>query len=136
MVNADRKPSVRLVRSPLLILEHVSGREVFPNDPPEQRAARPTEGDYISRMHRRVKAKYRELAPNYQWPRSHSFKSLVLMLERLGLVERTGVTEPSQEIIGLDKETGDLRDVPRAGELRKRIQELGSIAKQEFLAMA
>lgn len=40
------------------------------------------------------------------------------MLERLGLVERTGVTEPSEEIIGLDKETGDLRDVPRAGELR------------------
>ncbi len=99
MVSQDRKPSVRLVRSPLLILEYLSGREEFPDDTPEERAARPTEGDYISRMHRRVKAKYRELAPNYQWPRSHSFKSLVLMLERLGLVERTGVTEAPDEII-------------------------------------
>ena len=76
MVSADRKPSVRLVRSPLLILEYLSGREEFPNDTPEERAARPTEGYYISRMHRRVKAKYQELAPNYQCPRAHSFKSL------------------------------------------------------------
>ena len=53
------------------------------------------------------------------------------MLERLGL-ERTGVTEPSEEIIGLNKETGELRDAPRAGELHRRMQELGSIAKQEL----
>lgn len=86
----------------MLILEYLSGIVEFPDDPPEQRAVRPTEGDYISRMHRRVKARFRELAPDYQWPRAHSFKSLVLMLERLGLVERTGVTEPSEEIIGLE----------------------------------
>ncbi len=114
MVTPIRKPSVRLVRSPLLILEYLSGIEEFPNDTPGDRAARATEGDYISRMHRRVKAKYRELAPHYQWARAHSFQSLVLMLEKLGLLERTGVTEPSEEIIGLDKETGGLRDVPRA----------------------
>ena len=33
----------------------------------------------------------------------------VMILERPGLVERTGVTETSDEIIGLDKETGHLR---------------------------
>ena len=54
-------------------------------------------------MHRRVKAKYRELAPHYQWPRAHSFKALVLLLKKLGLLERTGVTEPSEENIGLDQ---------------------------------
>ena len=107
MVTQDRKPSVRLVRSPILILDYRSGREEFPNDTPEERAARPAEGDYISRMQRRVKARYRELAPTYQWPRAHSFKTLVPMLEKLGLVERIVVTEASEEIIGLDKNTGE-----------------------------
>ena len=55
---------MRLVRSPLLILDYLSGREEFPDDTPEERAARPTEGDYISRMHRRVKAKYRDTGPS------------------------------------------------------------------------
>ena len=68
MVSQDRRPSARLVRTPVLILDYLSGREEFPNDTELQRLARPNEGDYISRMHRRVKAKYRELAPNYQWP--------------------------------------------------------------------
>lgn len=113
-----RRAPERLVHSPVLIRDYLLGQGDFPNDTPEEQAVRPSEGDYISRMHRRIKAKIREVAPSYQWPRAHSFKSLVLILERLGLVERTGVREPSEEIIGLDKETGELLDGPRAGELR------------------
>ncbi len=143
MVEQIRRPTERLVRSPILIRDYLSGEEGFPDDDPSERVARPTEGDCISRMHRRqfsrkrersgkfggsretpggnsegvgnrlagirkesgrhlagirkesgrhlagnrthrrVKAKFREVAPDYQWPRAHSFKSLVLMLERL-----------------------------------------------------
>ncbi len=60
-------------------------------------------------MHRRLNPKIREVAPHYQWPRAHGFKTPVMILERPDLVERTGVTETSDEIIGLDKETGHLR---------------------------
>ena len=104
MVEQIVRSLIRLVRSPILIRDYLSGPEEFPNDSPDERADRPTEGD-ISGMHHRVKAKFREVAPDYQRPRAHSFKSLVLMLERLGLFQRAGATEASEEVIGFDKET-------------------------------
>lgn len=98
MVEQIVRSPIRLVRSPILIRDYLSGAEEFPNDPPDERAARPTEGDYISGMHRRVEAKFREVAPDYQRPRAHLFKSPVLMLERFGLFQRAGATEASEEV--------------------------------------
>ena len=62
LVEQIRRHSERLIRSPILIRDYLSGEDGFPDDDPAERAARPTEGDYIARIHRRVKAKFREVA--------------------------------------------------------------------------
>lgn len=69
----------------------------FPGDTPGDQEERVTEGDYFSRMHRKVKARIRELSPEYQYPRSRSFYSLVNMLITLGLVEKSGRQEEAEE---------------------------------------
>ena len=66
-----------LVRTPSLIREYLGGTVEFPEDRPEEMAARLTEGDYSSRMNQRIKLGIREISPRYQDPRKHSFLSLV-----------------------------------------------------------
>lgn len=69
----------------------------------------------MARIHQRVKAKLQQenpkkpaatllrkeipeyLWPRYQWPRRHSFQTLINDLVTLKLLEKTGVTEPAQE---------------------------------------
>ena len=63
------------IRTPLLIRDYLSGQGVFPEDTPEERAARPTQGDYIARMHRRIKLYIRDTDPADQYPRYLSFLS-------------------------------------------------------------
>ena len=65
----------------------------FPGDEPGEAEARPTRGDYIARMHSRIKKYIREEKPAYQYPRTASFRALVHNLAKLGLVERTGERE-------------------------------------------
>jgi hypothetical protein len=85
------------VRTPSLIRDYLRGEVAFPQDEPGDALARTLEGDYISRMHQRVKLRIREINPGYQYPRKHSFLSLVNALLRLGLVERTGRREDPEE---------------------------------------
>jgi hypothetical protein len=85
------------VRTPSLIRDYLRGDVAFPQDEPGDALARTLEGDYISRMHQRVKLRIREIDPGYQYPRKHSFLSLVNALLRLGLVERTGRREDPEE---------------------------------------
>lgn len=85
------------IRTPRLIRDYLSGLGVFPEDTPEERADRPTEGDYIARMHRRIKLFIRAANPDYQYPRHSSFVGLVNNLIRLGLLEETGVREDPTE---------------------------------------
>ena len=85
------------VRTPSLIRDYLRGEVAFPLDEPGEALARTLEGDYISRMHQRVKLRIREIDPGYQYPRKHSFLSLVNALLRLGLVERTGRREDPEE---------------------------------------
>lgn len=88
-----RGRAASLVRTPMLVREYLAGSLAFPGDLPGDREARAAGGDYISRMHRRVKARIREISPDYQYPRSASFLSLVNSLITLGLVEKTGRRE-------------------------------------------
>ncbi len=85
------------VRTPLLIREYLGGVVVFPLDEPGDQVTRGVEGDYISRIHQQVKARIQNIDPLYQYPRSHSFKSLVNGLLRLGLLEKTGRQEDPQD---------------------------------------
>ncbi len=84
------------VRTPQLVRDYLTGAREFPGDTSEERAARPVTGDYISRMHARIKRHIREIKPAYQWPRGHSFRSLIRNLRTLGLVETTGAREPGK----------------------------------------
>lgn len=85
------------VKTPLLVLEYLSGRRDFPGDEEGERDLRTSEGDYVSRIHQRVKLAILELDPSYQYPRSHSFHTLVNHLRTLGLVEYSERTEEPQE---------------------------------------
>jgi hypothetical protein len=85
------------VRTPSLIRDYLKGEVAFPQDEPGDTAARAVEGDFIARMHQRIKLRIRALDPDYQYPRKHSFLSLVNALLRLGLVERTGRREDPEE---------------------------------------
>jgi hypothetical protein len=81
------------VRTPNLIREYLMGSDAFNDRSGPALPVIPFEGDYISRMHQRVKARIRELAPEMQYPRIASFHALVGNLIAAGLVERTGATE-------------------------------------------
>jgi hypothetical protein len=85
------------VRTPSLIRDYLLGEVAFPDDQPGDAGARALEGDYIARIHQRIKLRIREIDPGYQYPRKHSFLSLVNALMRLGLVERTGRREEPEE---------------------------------------
>jgi hypothetical protein len=43
------------IRTPQLIRDYLSGQGTLPEDTPEERAARPAQGDYLARMRRRIK---------------------------------------------------------------------------------
>lgn len=74
-------PSRPAVRTPRLVLEHLLSVGYT--------------GDYEASIHHAVKAKIREARPGYQWPRSHSFRTLLRHLRTLGLIEPTGAREQS-----------------------------------------
>lgn len=85
------------VRTPLLVREYLAGNVAYPLDEPGDEVTRAVEGDYLARIHQQVKARIQNIDPLYQWPRAHSFRTLVSMLLRLGLVERTGRQEDPEE---------------------------------------
>ena len=87
---------VSRVHTPLLIRAYLLARDPFPEDTPASLVERRGEGDYISRMHRQVKLRIRAERPHYQYPRSHSFKTLIRNRTKLGLVEPTGDREAGQ----------------------------------------
>lgn len=59
--------------------------------------ARRDGGDFASSIHQHVKVTLRELRPGYQYPRSHSFHTLINQLIALGVLEKTGRTEAAEE---------------------------------------
>lgn len=95
------------LRNPTLIKEYLGGRPPprlnpdssgeWDGDTPEQMQARRSEGDYVARMHQRIKSLLRREAAGYQWPRRHSFQALVNHLITLGLLENTGRREEPQK---------------------------------------
>gem|GEM_PF-4092708 len=85
------------VRTPLLVREYLMGSVAFPGDQEGDGATRASDGDFIARMHQRVKLQIREISPEYQYPRKHSFLSFINALITLGLVERTGQREDPEE---------------------------------------
>ena len=93
------------IRTPALIRDYLAGHGEWDGDTPEEAAQRPELGDYVARIHQRVKA-YIKAATKargryYQWPRRHSFGALVQHLITLGLLERTGATgEPEHRGAG------------------------------------
>jgi hypothetical protein len=90
------------IRTPQLIRDYLAGEGEWPEDTPEEKAARPVQGDYLSRMHRRIKMYIRSRNPTYQYPRHHSFVALVNNLLALRLLEETGVREdPTQRGAGV-----------------------------------
>lgn len=72
-------PSKPAVRTPQLVLDHLLSVGYA--------------GDYEASIHHAVKAKIRDIRPGYQWPRSHSFRTLLRHLRTLELIEPTGVRE-------------------------------------------
>lgn len=89
------------IRVPQLLRDYLAGTVMGAADSTEQAALRLQEGDYIAHIHQRVKARIKELAEeftiSYQYPRAHSFASLVANLLLLGLLERTGRREEPEE---------------------------------------
>ena len=69
----------------------------------------------MARIHRRVKLRIRETNRRYQYPRSHSFRSLLHSLMLLGLVTRTGEREVSDVLIQWGDRAGELRLDPARG---------------------
>lgn len=93
------------IRTPALLREYLAGRGQWPGDTPEEAADRPANGDFVARIHQRLKAYIRATSRArrrpYQWPRRHSFGALIQGLTTLGLVERTGrTTEPENRGAG------------------------------------
>ncbi len=88
--------------------DYATGRPDRPDDPDgpdEQAATRFAQGDYVSRMHKRIKWRIRQMDAErkkekpygwrpYQYPRHHSFQSFLNNLVLLGLVEKTSRREP------------------------------------------
>ena len=86
------------IRTPQLVRSYLLGEATgFPGDTDEERSARKEQGDYIARMHQRVKGYIRETRPRYQYPRRHSFQALVSNIMRVGLLEETVVPEAGAE---------------------------------------
>jgi len=93
--------AVSPIRVPQLLRDYLAGTVMGPEDSQEEAALRPQQGDYIAHIHQRVKVRIKELEEawqiRYQYPRSHSFASLVANLLLLGLLERTGEREEPEE---------------------------------------
>lgn len=89
------------IRVPQLVRDYLAGTVMGPEDSQDEAALRPQAGDYIAHIHQRVKARIKELEDDfslsYQYPRSHSFASLIANLLLLGLLERTGQREEPEE---------------------------------------
>ncbi len=85
------------VRTPLLILAYLGGIEDFPGDEPGEARLRASEGDYMARMHRRIKDRIKQIQIGYQYLRRGSFTTLVNHLKKLRLVEETERQEDPQE---------------------------------------
>jgi hypothetical protein len=85
------------VKTPLLVKAYLMGEEFSSeNNPDEQAATRLVQADYLSWMHRCIhELRMLERRPPYQYPRHHSFQTFLNNLALLGLVEKTGRTEPS-----------------------------------------
>ena len=99
----------------MLVREYLAGRGEWPGDTPEEQAVRPQDGDYVARIHQRVKGLLRQenplkilavferkgipvsLWPQYQYPRRHSFQTLINDLMTLGLLEKTGMVDEPEE---------------------------------------
>jgi hypothetical protein len=64
-------------RTPMLIWEYLAGRGDWEGDTGEEKRVRPQAGDYVARMHQRIKAHLLSNRPGHQWPRRHSFQALV-----------------------------------------------------------
>lgn len=103
------------VRTPLWVRDYLGGRSsTLAPTLADSTPVEPAVGDYVSRMHQRLKAYIRSvvLEPGhptgtYQYPRRHSFGSLVSNLMTLGLLERTGETqEPEERGAGLGSPRG------------------------------
>ena len=98
--------AVATIRTPLLIREYLSGQPFVAPDG-QQTTVVPAEGDYITHIHQVVKVAIRRIdaqrraarphTPPYQYPRHHSFVTLINHLIKLGLVEQTGRTEEPEE---------------------------------------
>ncbi len=85
------------MRTPLLILAYLGGIEDFPGDEPGEARLRASEGDYMARMHRRIKDRIKQIQIGYQYLRRGSFTTLVNHLKKLGLVEETERQEDPQK---------------------------------------
>ena len=86
--------------TPLLLRAYLEGTDGFPEDTQEQKDARLRQGDFPAHIHQFVKQKIKaieqETHRRYQYPRQHSFNRMITHLITLGLLERTGHTEPAQ----------------------------------------
>ena len=82
------------IRTPILVRRYLSG-EPFPDGHDGQDAIDPAQGDFIASIHRHLKARIRQDDEFYHWPRNHSFVALIRHLQKLAVVEPTGVTETS-----------------------------------------
>ena len=93
---ADMGRGASAIRTPLLVRAYLAGLVPFPEDTAQQRRRRREGGDYISRIHRRVKLRIRAQDRQYKYPRAQSFKTFIENLILLGLVEKTGRREPGK----------------------------------------
>ena len=102
------------IRTPALVKAYLRG-EAFPGAPEEdgtpgaQEAIDPGRGDYLASIHRHLKRRIKELSAEiarekeepyrYQYPRYHSFVTMMRHLLHLRLVERTGEVETSDLLV-------------------------------------
>ena len=93
---SERGRNRSLIKTPVWVRDYLGGRSsTLPPGVPDPVV--PSEGDYTSRMHQRLKLFIRSIRPDYQYPRRHSFGALINNLLTLGLLERTGQTEEPVE---------------------------------------